>query len=126
MASTPEESAKAPAAAKSVPPLAAAAKSKPTPAATASTVFMPTKPKFGGIREVYKDSFVSWTGGEPQGNWSGLADLTAEVEPNQFCCLPPTTYILYPQHAVGDPRLVSDVDLNEILRYQFLNSCQPI
>ena len=55
MASTPEESARAPAAAKSVP----------TPAATASTVFMPTKPKFGGIKEVYKDSFVPWTGGEP-------------------------------------------------------------
>ena len=44
MASTPEESAKAPAAAKSVPLPAAAAKSGPTPAATALTVFMATKP----------------------------------------------------------------------------------
>ena len=52
MASTPEESAKVPAAAKSVPTPAAAAKSGPTPAATATTVFMPTKPKYGDIIEV--------------------------------------------------------------------------
>ena len=88
MASTPEESAKAPEASKSIPTPAAAAKSVPMPAVTATTVFLPTKPKYGGIREVYKDSFVPWTGGEPKGNWSGLADPTAEVKPNQFC---PTT-----------------------------------
>ena len=84
MASIPEESAKAPAAAKSVPTPAAAAKSVPTPAATELTVFMPTKPKFGGNKEVYKDSFVPWKGGEPQGDWSGLANLTVEVELNQY------------------------------------------
>ena len=88
MASTPEESAKAPAAAKSLPTPAAAAKSVPTPAVTATTVFMPTKPKYGGIREVYKDSFVPWTGGEPKGNWSGLANPTAEVERTNFAQLP--------------------------------------
>ena len=43
MASTPEESAKAPTAAQSVPLPAAAAKSGPALAATTTTVFMPTK-----------------------------------------------------------------------------------
>ena len=54
MASTPKESAKTP----------TKAESTSTPAITASTVFMPTKPKLGGIREVYKDSWVSWALGE--------------------------------------------------------------
>ena len=88
MANTPEESAKVPTAAKGRPPPAAAAKSGRTPAVTASTVFMPTKPKYGGIREVYKDSFVPWTGGEPQGNWSGLAISRQKSNPTNFAQLP--------------------------------------
>ena len=54
-----------------------------TPIAT--TVFKPTKPMFGGIREVCKDSWVPWTGGEPLSNWLGFANPTAEVEANQYC-----------------------------------------
>ena len=91
MASTPEESTKVRAAARSVPTPASAAKSVPTPAATASTVFMPISPRFGGIKEVSKDSFVPWTGGEPQGNWFGLANPTVEVEPNQYRLTSPTS-----------------------------------
>ena len=48
---------------------------------TSLTVFKPTKPKLRGIRELYKHSWVPWTGREPLSKWSGLADPLAPVEP---------------------------------------------
>ena len=43
-------------------------KESATTPTTTAIVFKPTKPKFGGIREVHKDSLVPWTGGEPLGD----------------------------------------------------------
>ena len=35
------------------------------------TSFKPNKPKFGNVSEVAKDSWVTWTGGKPNADWTG-------------------------------------------------------
>ena len=48
------------------------------------TSFAPLKPKFGNMSEVAKDSWVTWTGGKPKADWSGLEEPNpTTVEPNQ-------------------------------------------
>ena len=83
---------------------------------------MPTKPKFGGINEVYKDSFVPWTRVEPQGNWSELANLTVEVEPHQFLPTTPSsagkaqhcqTFGLTPQFKKSHDLQLLKINVNE-------------
>ena len=53
--------------------------------ATTTTMFKPTKPKFGGIKEVGPKTWAAWIGGTPKADWSGLEDDNPkEITPNQF------------------------------------------
>ena len=51
----------------------------------AAPVFMPTKPKFGDIKEVGTGTWVAWTGGEPKPDWSELQTIApTSIDPNQY------------------------------------------
>ena len=57
-------------------------KQPPTP--PPKTTFKPAVPKFGNVTEIAKDSWITWTGGKPNKDWTGLEDPTPKsVEPNQ-------------------------------------------
>ena len=57
-------------------------KQPPTP--PPKTTFKPAVPKFGNATEIAKDSWITWTGGKPNKDWTGLEDPTPKsVEPNQ-------------------------------------------
>ena len=45
--------------------------------------FVQHKPQFGSIAEICRDSWVPWTEGEPESDWTGLVNLVAPDEPNQ-------------------------------------------
>ena len=47
---------------------------------TYSDIFMPTKPKMGGVIQSRSNKFVVWTGGKPKEDWSDL-DNSAAKEP---------------------------------------------
>ena len=46
---------------------------------TATIAFMPTKPKFRGIAEIYKYSWVPWMQEKTLINWTGLVNPTTQV-----------------------------------------------
>ena len=47
---------------------------------TYAAVFMPTKPRMGGIIQAKSNEFVVWTGGKPKVEWTELDD-SAPKEP---------------------------------------------
>ena len=50
-----------------------------------TTVFRPTKPKFGDVVEVGTDLWAAWTGGKPRADWSGLEEPDpTNVSPNMY------------------------------------------
>ena len=52
---------------------------------TDKTPFMPPKPKFGDIEKTGTDVWAAWTGGKPNGAWTGLQDpKPAAIGPNQY------------------------------------------
>ena len=49
-----------------------------------STVFMPPKPKFGGLTQVSSETWVPWTGGKPNSHCTELVDPDpGHIDPNQ-------------------------------------------
>ena len=57
---------------------------KPLPTPPPKTTLKPAVPKFGSVSETAKDAWITWTGGKPNKNWTGLEDPTPKsVEPNQ-------------------------------------------
>ena len=40
----------------------------------AKTTFKPAVPKFGNVTEIAKDTWITWTGGKPNKDWTQLED----------------------------------------------------
>ena len=54
-------------------------------AMTATTPFIPKKPKYGDLARVGTDSWVVWTGGKPKADWTELEDTKPKsIQPNQY------------------------------------------
>ena len=50
-----------------------------------TTSFIPETPKFGGREQVSADTWVTWTGGKPKADWSGLEDPNPKtIQPNRY------------------------------------------
>ena len=57
----------------------------PAPPLTTAVPYRPTKPKFGDVSEIGKESWVAWTGGKPKADWSELDNPNPSVvSPNQY------------------------------------------
>ena len=54
-----------------------------TPSAPTSA-FAPDAPKFGGLTQVKTDEWAAWTGGKPNGTWTGLETAPSFISPNQY------------------------------------------
>ena len=55
-----------------------------SPGTHAVLPFAPKKPKFGGLKEVSKDTLAAWVGGKPNLNWTGLeTPVAASIKANQ-------------------------------------------
>ena len=49
------------------------------------TSFRPKKPKFGGLVQTGTETWVAWTGGKPNKNWTGLEKVKPKsIQPNQY------------------------------------------
>ena len=47
--------------------------------------FKPITPKMGGIKEISKNVWATWTGGKPNGNWTELEEPNPKaIGPNQY------------------------------------------
>ena len=57
---------------------------EPEDLSLSSTPFRPKEPKFGGITQIGASTWVAWTGGKPNANWTELEEVKPKnIQPNQ-------------------------------------------